>query len=47
MPLEDDAIGELTGQDVEKFVFLLKKGESYRQWLLQDMELAATGYGFS
>lgn len=38
MPLHKGAVGELMGQDVEKFVFLLKKGEQDRKWLLQDME---------
>lgn len=40
LPLRDDSIGRLRADDVQRFVFLLKKGEKDRQWLLQDMQFS-------
>ena len=37
LPLGDKEIAPLHEQDVQRFLFLLKKGDHDRQWLLQDM----------
>lgn len=38
LPLGDKELAPLHEQDVQRFTFLLKKGDSDRHWLLQDME---------